>query len=136
MRALVVVSQLHKRSDQRGSDMRSGAESWRHESRRDGMRYLVGIRCTAQPAKNPAKAEGTVSRPSTARETRPGGTPSRVRKEVEGSFPSPATELATKQAPLLYSDKVVPNDVSGGLYARYAHGLRVVASHSRCDRAA
>ena len=61
------------------------------------------------------KATGAVSSPSERARQPVGGNQARFRgnQEVEGSFPSPATEQVTRPAPLLNSERVVRETQSG-----------------------
>jgi hypothetical protein len=69
------------------------------------------------PQANRRKATGAVSIPTERRtaDTKDGGTNARVRKELEGPLPSPATEQQSESLAALpfYNDRVVP-EISNG----------------------
>jgi hypothetical protein len=131
----IARSQLHKRSTPRGLHSRPReAALWLSSSSAllispVGYQGIVVAAATnfglcpmwLQPSSTTEpKDTGAVSNPS-EQTAAPGGSQARLHQEVEGSFPSPATEQANQPAPLLYKRRVVPETQRGSARRNWAH---------------
>jgi hypothetical protein len=131
----IARSQLHRRSTPRGLHLRPrGAALWLSSSSAlliSPVGYQGSVVAAAtklescsmwlQPSSTTEpKATDAVSNPP-EQTPAPGGSQARLHQEVEGSFPSPATEQANQPAPLLYKRRVVPETQRGSARRSWAH---------------